>query len=68
MADFLNEDQEKKLSNLGYEVKPKCFRNVLYQDEMDYHAWIALCEIAGVSPSCESVTLLSIAVKEESED
>jgi len=59
--DFLTKAQTKQLEKLGYDVKPKMFRNVFYRDELPFAVWESLCEISGVSTDVSELTLLSVA-------
>lgn len=59
--DFLTKAQTKQLEKLGYNVKPKMFRNIFYKDELPFAVWESLCEISGVSTDASELTLLSVA-------
>jgi hypothetical protein len=61
MKNFLNEDQITELVKKQWVVKPKCFRNTFYKDELPSNVWNSLCKIAGIDAEfCSEVTLLSV--------
>jgi len=65
MSEILTGEVKEKLSKIGYTVKPKAFRNTFYKDETEPKVWIEMCEIAGVSPNVNQLTLLSVAYLSE---
>lgn len=62
MKNFLEENQIKELTQKEWEVRPKCFYNIIYRDEVPSKVWNSLCRISKVSSDCTEIKLLSVGV------
>jgi len=60
MKNFLNPEQISELTKKSWSVKPKCFRNTFYKDELPTIVWNSLCDIADLDRGCTEVTFLSV--------
>lgn len=58
---FLTEEQVSKLQEAQWDVIPDCRYIKLYKDEMNYFAWVSLCQDLGVDIAVDHVRILCIA-------